>query len=177
MQVRARRLSPACAQQGSSSKKRQYSCLGDESSHGCEYDPLKKSRCSAPFCPELLAADRGSFCLSCEAGRTPCPELCGRRSVPANNGYCSLCQPPTGTMRDLGIASVKMTSASSRVCSTEKCTLPPFVDSLCMHCVFGLKPCRFISCVFKTIEVLCFAFGNREYQEQKQKNMPGRSKS
>ena len=90
----------------SSSKKRQYSCLSDESSNGCKYDPSKQRRCSAPFCPELPAADRGSFCSSCEAGRTPCPELCGRRSVPANNGYCSLCQPPSGsssdTMRDVG---------------------------------------------------------------------------
>ena len=129
-----------------SSKKRQYSCLNDGSSHGCAYDPSRKRRCSAPFCPELSSADRGSFCISCEDGRTPCPELCGRRSVPSNNGYCSLCRPSPGssadTMRDPGIAASNMTSVSSRSCSTEKCSLPAFAASLCMHCASGLKPCR-----------------------------------
>ena len=84
----------------SSSKKRRYSCLSDESSNGCKYDPSKKRRCSAPFCPEPPAPDRGSLCFSCEAGRTPSPELCGRRSLPAKNGYCFLCQPPAGSASD-----------------------------------------------------------------------------
>ena len=123
----------------SSSKKRQYSCLSDESSNGCMYDPSKIRRCSAPFCPELSAADLGPFCVSCEAGRTPCPELCGRSSVPGNSGYCSLCQrlstSSSSMIRNAGIVSSSMTTVHSHTCSTEGCTFPLFMDSSCMHCV------------------------------------------
>ena len=69
----------------SSSKKRQFSCLSDESSNGCVHDLAKKRRCSAPPCPELAAADCGLFCPLCEVRNTPCPNFCGRRSTFGNN--------------------------------------------------------------------------------------------
>ena len=98
---------------GSSTKKRQYSCLSDEGYNGCLYDPSKKRRCAAPLCPDLPAVGRGPFCISCEGGKIPCPELCGRRAEIGNRGYCSLCKIPSASCQSTPSADTPASDSNS----------------------------------------------------------------